>query len=661
MSRSRRRRPLAGSPPPPPGDGGGPMAGAPDDFDPTVPPDAVTPPVDAADPLPGGRPVVPPEPGLVDPLAPSAAGDVPPSPPAPDDDDDYPASGRVRVYPAPPEPEEAPDVAAAETRPAPPLPTTTQHETVGPTPMRQDAPAAAADEERRGGTTGDYARQQPYTPPLPPAAPPARSAWGPALLGGLIGAGLTAGAGYYYLNTQPFVPPVLLTRLEALEAGRPRVDTLASESATLRERTDAATSSIGTLQGRLAQVEQAGAAAPQRLQTLEQAVADLRSRLDGARATTDTIAGEVRGRVDETRARLDQLSAEVTRIARAGGDAAATGQRLDALETAQRGATAATSEAKGAVDQLRTDLAGLDRRLGEAQAAARAEVAAARDAVRGEVAAARDATRGDLEGVRADLEALRGSLGLLGGRVQALEGLTGAVAALQQGGGSRETAIAQTREAVDALRRDLEQRIAAVGGETERTLAEARERIAADARAAQVDAELALAAFDLRSALERGGTLGPGIALVRDAAQGDAELTALADELAGLEGQGIPTAEQLGAQLEQVAAEVDAPAPGEAPRGVFDVARRNLTGLVDVRPAGAARTGEAAVQQARDALLAGDLAAAEAAIAPLAADSPAARAWLDVEARRKTALAAVDRLAARLKTDLAPQPPAAAR
>jgi hypothetical protein len=388
---------------------------------------------------------------------------------------------------------------------------------------------------------------------------------------------------------------------------------------------------------------------------LEEGVRELRERLDGTRATTDTIAGDVRGRVDEVRARVDQLTAEVTRLAQAGGDLDATARRLDGLDAGQRAAAGAAAEAKGAVDQLRTDLAALERRIGETQAAVRGEIGAARDAGRQELATLQGALRGDLEG-------LRGEAGRLGGRLQALEGLTGAVAALQQGGGSREAAIAQNREAVEALGRDLEQRLAAVRGETERTLAETRQRIVDETRAAQRDAELALAAFDIRSALERGGPLGPGVALIRDAAGNDAELRALADELAALEGQGIPTVDQLADQLGQVAAEVDAPPPGEGPASPLDVARRNLTSLVDVRPAGAARTGQAAVEQARDALLAGDLAAAEAAITPLAEQSPAARAWLEAEARRKAAAGAVDRLAGRLKTDLSTQaqPPAAA-
>jgi len=71
------------------------------------------------------------------------------------------------------------------------------------------------------------------------------------------------------------------------------------------------------------------------------------------------------GRVDEVRARVDQLTAEVTRLAQAGGDLGATGRRLDGLDAGQRAAAGAAAEAKGAVDQLRTDLAALERRIGE--------------------------------------------------------------------------------------------------------------------------------------------------------------------------------------------------------------------------------------------------------------------------------------------------------
>jgi hypothetical protein len=253
-------------------------------------------------------------------------------------------------------------------------------------------------------------------------------------------------------------------------------------------------------------------------------------------------------------------------------------------------------------------------------------------------------------------------VGQLGGRIQALEGLTATVAALQQAGGSREAGIVQNREAVEAAAR----RPGAARGRRARPRPSAPWPRRGSASwtspgPAQREAELALAAFDLRSALERGGPVGPGIALVRDAAGDDASSARWPTSWPP-GGPGHPDRRPAGRPAGQVAAEVDAPPPGEGPASPLDVARRNLTSLVDVRPAGATRTGQAAVEQARDALLAGDLAAAEAAITPLAEQSPAARAWLEAEARRKAAAGAVDRLAGRLKTDLSTQaqPPAAA-
>src|SRR5829696_6295256 len=99
--------------------------------------------------------------------------------------------------------------------------------------------------------------------PIPSAAysspPPRRSSWLPGLIGGLLGGAIVAVAGYWYTITQPFVPPVLTARLEALEATRPRLDSVAGEAASLRERSEVTASTIGNLQSRLASLEQAGA------------------------------------------------------------------------------------------------------------------------------------------------------------------------------------------------------------------------------------------------------------------------------------------------------------------------------------------------------------------------------------------------------------------
>lgn len=510
-------------------------------------------------------------------------------------------------------------------------------------PLRQlerDGPsvmaASSSTDSDRGGRARDGGGGFGDTTPPSSAAyrgadvPRERSIWPAALLGGLLGGGVVAAAGGWYVTTRPFVPPVLLSRIEALEAGGVRVDTLATDAGSLRERTEAAAGNIGNLQSRLAAVEQAGAAAPQRIETLELAVRELRAGLEGTRGTTDTVAGDFRGRLDELRTRLDAVAQETTRLGQAGSDAAGAAQRLAGLDEAQRGAAVTASELKGVLDQLRADLGGLERRLGEAQ-----------------------------EGARQEVAGVRQSVDQLGGRVQALEGLTATVAALQQAGGAREAAIAQAREEVETLRSDVDQRVAALQANAGQVTEEARRLVVEQAEAAERASALALAAYELRVALERGGGVQPSIELIRRNAGGDADLGLIADRLDGLRGEGVPSVGQLQAGLDEVeaaaaaAAAVPAPAADDGGEpGWLGQARRNLGSLVELRAPGEAAPPQAAdaVAGAREALLAGDLAAAATALEPLAgAGNERARAWIEAATRRQLASGAVEQLADRAR------------
>jgi hypothetical protein len=469
--------------------------------------------------------------------------------------------------------------------------------------------------------------------PIPSAAysspPPRRSSWLPGLIGGLLGGAIVAVAGYWYTITQPFVPPVLTARLEALEATRPRLDSVAGEAASLRERSEVTASTIGNLQSRLASLEQAGASAPERLSTVEQATRDLRERLDGARATTDTIAGDVSGRLEELRARVDRLAADTSGLTRAGGEVSAAADRLAALGQGQQQLGGEIGQLRGALDEVRN--AGV--RSGQ------------------EAQAAREAMRQELQQIRTDLGALRG-------RVDGLQGLTAAVAALEQASGARQAETGQVAEDVAALRRDIEQRLSGVAEQTRQAAARAEERVAARAAEVERAGALALAAYELRNALARGGSVAPTAELITKTAGDDAEVRAAAEALAPAASADVPSLAQLSQRLDAVAEAAAAPPPGEEAKGWLGTAGQNLTGLVQVAPSDRASTtpAGAAVEAARDALAAGDVTAAKAAIEPLAASgNEAARDWIAAADRRLTVASAADRLAARVQAGFASQ------
>jgi hypothetical protein len=173
-------------------------------------------------------------------------------------------------------------------------------------------------------------------------------------------------------------------------------------------------------------------------------------------------------------------------------------------------------------------------------------------------------------------------------------------------------------------------------------------------------AALSLAAYQLRVALDQGGSVQPTADVVRRNAGDDPALKEVADQLGQAAGQPVPTVAELSQRLDDVARQGTTAASGGAAPDPLAQARSNLGGLIQLKPsageatAAAPSAGTKGVQAARAALARGDLDAARAAIQPLAeGGNEAAKAWLADLGRRQAVATAADKLAASLQTRLA--------
>jgi hypothetical protein len=191
--------------------------------------------------------------------------------------------------------------------------------------------------------------------------------------------------------------------------------------------------------------------------------------------------------------------------------------------------------------------------------------------------------------------------------------------------------------------------------QNEAALAEARSQVEERAKDVERQSGLALAAYELRLALDRGTEIVPTAELVQQHAGDDASLTSIAEQLKSLGDSQVPTASALATSLDDVRAGViTAGGPGAVQTGWLADARRNLGQLVDVQPSeggGPAPIVEA-IDTARAGLASGDLAAAKAAIEPFS-EVPAAKDWLARLEQRKTVADAAAALGDYVETSIA--------
>jgi predicted nucleic acid-binding Zn-ribbon protein len=479
------------------------------------------------------------------------------------------------------------------------------------------------------------------------------SPWLAAALGGVIGGIIVAGGGAWYLASQPFVPPTVSAKLDALEQVRSQTQTMAGDVGALRSRVDGNASALGGLQDKVAGLEKGASGVPERIGGLEQATNELRQQLTGARTTTDTIAGDIKGRVDELRARVDALAGQMGQVTQASGTLGNAAQQLQSLAQTQQRLSGQADQLSGGFDQLRKDVQAAEQRVTQVQQGAQQQVAGLQNDVKG-----------------------------LGARVDQQQQLGAALVGLQQALGAREQQLQELRQAMDQLRQTtqlqlgqtqqatqqqvaqtqqtVQQQLAQLQQQNAQAVAKAQQQV--EARAAEVSraAALSLAAYQLRVALDQGGSVQPTADVVRRNAGDDPALKQVADQLGQAAGQPVPTVAELSQGLDDVARQGTTAASGGAASDPLAQARSNLGGLIRLKPsAGEGTTAEPSagtqgVQAARAALARGDLEAAKAAIQPLAdGGNQAAKSWLADLGRRQAVAAAADKLAASLQTRLA--------
>ncbi len=247
----------------------------------------------------------------------------------------------------------------------------------------------------------------------------------------------------------------------------------------------------------------------------------------------------------------------------------------------------------------------------------------------------------------------------LGALESSFTGLAEALAAVEAQIGGVEAAATAGADAATAVE-ELNSRLGALATQAAATRRLSREVDTLQARLAALDTAdvvqpralaVVLVLQQLRAAAAEGRPFADELALARQLAVGNDEITDSLTALAASAADGVATLGELRERFSAVARDLlQASLGAEADASLLDRTRARLAGVVSVRRTGAAATGDtidAAINQAQAALDAGDLAGALAALAPYEALAAAPSAGWFAAARARLA---ADRAIARVDT-----------
>lgn len=389
------------------------------------------------------------------------------------------------------------------------------------------------------------------------------------------------------------------------------------------------------LQLRLEELERGLLGLNQGLQAREQESSDLRTAFAAARA-------EMRQELASLADRLAALEEELRTV---------------------RGLHATVGQQTSHIEELRRQLAELDRRLADRGGAAAAGAHDPwRSTVEGSLAALRQgleelerrvaAIATSLAGVTAEMgkgghevvAALESQLAGLVERTRALEQSLSALRVDQEEQARRLTSELETK--VVALRQELETRAKAFGGELSALRASRAREFA-----------VALAMAELAAAAVEGKPYADALRLLESVAD-DPAIAEAVSQLGPFAATGIPTPADLLQRLEDLAPAMTAnPAPPSD--DLLARTRDNLSRLIVIRRLDEAPAADQrAIETARQKLARGDLEGAEAALRPLAeSGDSAAREWIELARARRNALEQLSRLATATRARLAASVP----
>ena len=477
----------------------------------------------------------------------------------------------------------------------------------------------------------DTALASPAEPAAGPAQPARRGGFLPGLIGGLVGgAAVIAGGGWYAYERGPIKPAI--TELHtASAAAQEAKGGLASLGARVEELGQGVQSELGAVKASVEQVraaadgglQQAGgeiAAAGTRLDALEKADADMGTKVDQAANTFRAASEQVIARLEAVNAKL----VEVEQSQPADVVDKKTVADIAAKQAGNEQGQQAVAAALARLEQLVTQ--SLD--AGNKQAAAlQTMVDAAQDRMN------------EIAQQQRDLLAMKEQLG---DQTRTNE--------------AQAAALGQATQQVEALRAEVQAKVEGARSELQQKIADTSTRLTTEGAARERSVGLSLAASSLEAALQNGQPFEATVRTLHQLSQGDQVVDGVAGTLEPMAAGGIPTVASLAQGLDAVEQGLAA----EAPQASSDWLARtteNLNSLIDLHPADQESVpGQGAVRGSRQALLLQDLAGAAAALKPLADQgNEAAKAWIGSADQRITATQAVDTLRQHLKTMVARQ------
>ena len=515
---------------------------------------------------------------------------------------------------------------------------TVEFEELPEVPPASPAPDAAPDigrtermAEPDDSRAPDMALASPAEPAAGPVQPARRGGFLPGLIGGLVGgAAVIAGGGWYAYERGPIKPAI--TELHtASAAAQDAKGGLASLGTRVEELGQGVQSELGAVKASVEQVraaadgglQQAGgeiAAAGTRLDALEKADADMGTKVDQAANTFRAASEQVISRLEAVNAKL----VEVEQSQPADVVDKKTVADIAAKQAGNEQGQQAVAAALARLEQLVTQ--SLD--AGNKQAAAlQTMVDAAQDRMN------------EIAQQQRDLLAMKEQLG---DQTRTNE--------------AQAAALGQATQQVEALRAEVQAKVEGARSELQQKIADTSTRLTTEGAARERSVGLSLAASSLEAALQNGQPFEATVRTLHQLSQGDQVVDGVAGTLEPMAAGGIPTVASLAQSLDAVEQGLVAEAPEKSSDWLARTTE-NLNSLIDLHPADQESVpGQGAVRGSRQALLLQDLAGAAAALKPLADQgNEAAKAWIGSADQRITATQAVDTLRQHLKTMVARQ------
>ena len=244
-----------------------------------------------------------------------------------------------------------------EPKPADPKASDTKSGPVKPPVLDLKARPAGGDTPRPETVAAEAAKPKPAEKPAAPAVAPSRGfAYGPAVLGGVLGLAAAYGLAFFGLwPTTPAAPPAADPRLANFATAIPELETVTqttqSELAALNQR-------VGALESAEPAAATASTAAPVDLSAVEADIAALGTRIDDLAATPAPEADT--GALDTLRADFAALGTRLDELAARVGTAEAGLRTLDTTVTETSATLAGQPSDIGAVLQLPLILSGFE-------------------------------------------------------------------------------------------------------------------------------------------------------------------------------------------------------------------------------------------------------------------------------------------------------------